>query len=238
MFIALVGFGIGGATGGGGIFDALGIGGSNTSSDPQYDQQIDNAQTGAAGGSQGREGAAQARPLQLPRRAGGAGPTTGPDHLERRDADQLPGRDRRLGALPGDEAEEARRRRRRADAQGLHGASPAPIPRRIQQDVIRRSRRRRSSPTRARASAPTSQLATYAYLRRRRRRPVRRRSRRRSRRRPIRPPRNQVKAQVKQARRRARRSRRRSSRALPTRANSRIRSAASAAPSAPASGGG
>jgi tetratricopeptide (TPR) repeat protein len=44
MFIALVGFGIGGATGGGGIFDALGIGGSNTSSDPQYDQQIDNAQ--------------------------------------------------------------------------------------------------------------------------------------------------------------------------------------------------
>ena len=31
-------------TGGGGIFDALGIGGSSTSSDPQYDQQIDNAQ--------------------------------------------------------------------------------------------------------------------------------------------------------------------------------------------------
>jgi tetratricopeptide (TPR) repeat protein len=42
MFIALVGFGIGGATSGG-IFDALGIGGSSTSSDPQYSQQIDNA---------------------------------------------------------------------------------------------------------------------------------------------------------------------------------------------------
>src|SRR5215210_1321356 len=42
MFIALVGFGIGGATSGG-IFDALGIGGSSTSSDPQYGQQIDNA---------------------------------------------------------------------------------------------------------------------------------------------------------------------------------------------------
>ncbi len=43
MFIALVGFGIGGATSGG-IFDALGIGGGSGSSDPQYSQQIDNAQ--------------------------------------------------------------------------------------------------------------------------------------------------------------------------------------------------
>jgi len=42
MFIALVGFGIGGATSGG-IFDALGIGGNSSSSDPQYSQQIDNA---------------------------------------------------------------------------------------------------------------------------------------------------------------------------------------------------
>jgi tetratricopeptide (TPR) repeat protein len=41
MFIALVGFGIGGATSGG-IFDALGIGGGSNS-DPQYSQQIDNA---------------------------------------------------------------------------------------------------------------------------------------------------------------------------------------------------
>jgi tetratricopeptide (TPR) repeat protein len=43
MFIALVGFGIGGATSGG-IFDALGIGGSGTPSNPQYDQQIERAQ--------------------------------------------------------------------------------------------------------------------------------------------------------------------------------------------------
>ncbi len=42
MFIALVGFGIGGATSGG-IFDALGIGGGSSGSDPQYSQQIDNA---------------------------------------------------------------------------------------------------------------------------------------------------------------------------------------------------
>ena len=42
MFIALVGFGIGGATSGG-IFDALGIGGGSSGSDPQYSQQIDSA---------------------------------------------------------------------------------------------------------------------------------------------------------------------------------------------------
>lgn len=43
MFIALVGFGIGGATGGG-IFDALGIGGGSSNSDPRYDQQIQRAE--------------------------------------------------------------------------------------------------------------------------------------------------------------------------------------------------
>jgi tetratricopeptide (TPR) repeat protein len=43
MFVALVGFGIGGATSGG-IFDALGIGGGSSSSDPQYSQQIDSAE--------------------------------------------------------------------------------------------------------------------------------------------------------------------------------------------------
>ncbi len=43
MFIALVGFGIGGATSGG-IFDAFGIGGSDTVSNPQYDQQIERAE--------------------------------------------------------------------------------------------------------------------------------------------------------------------------------------------------
>jgi tetratricopeptide (TPR) repeat protein len=43
MFVALVGFGIGGATSGG-IFDALGIGGGSSSSSPQYSQQIDSAQ--------------------------------------------------------------------------------------------------------------------------------------------------------------------------------------------------
>lgn len=44
MFIALVGFGIGGAVGGGGIFDAIGIGGNDTASNPQYDQQIERAE--------------------------------------------------------------------------------------------------------------------------------------------------------------------------------------------------
>jgi len=41
MAVALVGFGIGGATSGG-IFDAIGLGGDGSSS-PQYDQQIDSA---------------------------------------------------------------------------------------------------------------------------------------------------------------------------------------------------
>ena len=43
MAIALVGFGIGGATQGG-IFDALGIGGDGGSSSPQYDAQIERAE--------------------------------------------------------------------------------------------------------------------------------------------------------------------------------------------------
>lgn len=42
MGIGLVGLGIGGSANGG-IFDALGIGGGNGSSDPQYDEQIDKA---------------------------------------------------------------------------------------------------------------------------------------------------------------------------------------------------
>jgi tetratricopeptide (TPR) repeat protein len=43
MAIALVGFGIGGATSGG-IFDALGIGGGSGTSSPQYDAQIQRAE--------------------------------------------------------------------------------------------------------------------------------------------------------------------------------------------------
>jgi tetratricopeptide (TPR) repeat protein len=43
MAVALVGFGIGGATSGG-IFDALGIGGDGGSSSPQYDAQIQRAE--------------------------------------------------------------------------------------------------------------------------------------------------------------------------------------------------
>ena len=43
MFVALVGFGIGGGTSGG-IFDALGIGGGSGSSSPQYDAQIQRAE--------------------------------------------------------------------------------------------------------------------------------------------------------------------------------------------------
>lgn len=43
MFVALVGFGIGGGTSGG-IFDALGIGGGSSSSSPQYDAQIQRAE--------------------------------------------------------------------------------------------------------------------------------------------------------------------------------------------------
>jgi hypothetical protein len=43
FFISFVGFGIGSGNAGG-IFDALGIGGSSNSSDPQYDQQISDAQ--------------------------------------------------------------------------------------------------------------------------------------------------------------------------------------------------
>jgi tetratricopeptide (TPR) repeat protein len=43
MFVALVGFGIGGGTSGG-IFDALGIGGGSNPSSPQYDAQIQRAE--------------------------------------------------------------------------------------------------------------------------------------------------------------------------------------------------
>ena len=44
MFVGLVGLGIGSNVSGG-IFDALGIGGSNTSSSPQYDAQIERAES-------------------------------------------------------------------------------------------------------------------------------------------------------------------------------------------------
>jgi hypothetical protein len=44
FFVSFVGFGVGSGNGAGGIFDALGIGGSSNSSDPQYDQQISDAQ--------------------------------------------------------------------------------------------------------------------------------------------------------------------------------------------------
>jgi hypothetical protein len=43
FFISFVGFGIGSDVTGG-IFDALGVGGSNSSGDPQYEQQIEDAQ--------------------------------------------------------------------------------------------------------------------------------------------------------------------------------------------------
>ena len=43
MFVGLVGLGIGSNVSGG-IFDALGIGGGNTSSSPQYDAQIERAE--------------------------------------------------------------------------------------------------------------------------------------------------------------------------------------------------
>jgi tetratricopeptide (TPR) repeat protein len=43
FFISFVGFGIGSGSGGG-LFDALGIGGGSSSSDPQFDQQISDAQ--------------------------------------------------------------------------------------------------------------------------------------------------------------------------------------------------
>ena len=44
FFVSFVGFGVGSGNGAGGIFDALGLGGSSNSSDPQYDQQIEDAQ--------------------------------------------------------------------------------------------------------------------------------------------------------------------------------------------------
>ena len=44
FFISFVGFGVGSDVTGG-IFDALGIGGGSSSSDPQYEQQIEDAQS-------------------------------------------------------------------------------------------------------------------------------------------------------------------------------------------------
>jgi tetratricopeptide (TPR) repeat protein len=43
FFISFVGFGIGSGSGGG-LFDAIGLGGGSNSSDPQFDQQISDAQ--------------------------------------------------------------------------------------------------------------------------------------------------------------------------------------------------
>ena len=49
FFISFVGFGVGSGGGIGGIFDAIGLGGgSSSSSDPQFDQQISDAQDAIA----------------------------------------------------------------------------------------------------------------------------------------------------------------------------------------------
>ncbi len=44
FFISFVGFGVGTGNGAGGLFDALGLGGDSNSSNPQFDQQISDAQ--------------------------------------------------------------------------------------------------------------------------------------------------------------------------------------------------
>ena len=46
--VGFLGFGIGGETGGGGILDAIGIGGGDTSGNPQFDEDIENAEEAVA----------------------------------------------------------------------------------------------------------------------------------------------------------------------------------------------
>ena len=157
---------------------------------PQYDQQIDNAQQALQADPKDEKALLKlARYNFLEGQTSAGSRRTGPDHVERRDPDQLPGRDRRLGALPGDAPEEARRQRRRADAQGLLGLGGYRSRDASSATSTRRSRRRRSSPTPAPASAPTSSSPpgpTWPETTR----PAPRRSRRRSRRLPIQPPRS------------------------------------------------
>ena len=181
MFIALVGFGIGGGAIGG-IFDALGIGGGNTLLvDPQYDAADPTRRGHPADRSEEREGPGQRSPAPTssPARRRPEPTHQGQDHLHRRDADRLPGRHLRLGALPGDEPEAARRRRRVADAPGLlgarrhrSGADPAGRRSGVQGGADRRRRARRASaPTSSSPPTPTTPAT---------RRPAPRRSRRRS----------------------------------------------------------
>jgi hypothetical protein len=46
--VGFLGFGIGGETGGGGILDAIGVGGSDGSGNPQFDEQIEDAEDAVA----------------------------------------------------------------------------------------------------------------------------------------------------------------------------------------------
>ena len=90
MFVGLVGLGIGSSVSGG-IFDALGIGGGNTSSSPQYDAQIERAEKTLQTDPKDEKALLSARPHPLPRRPGGdRDRRSGPDHLHRGDADRLP----------------------------------------------------------------------------------------------------------------------------------------------------
>ena len=229
MAVALVGFGIGGATSGG-IFDAVGIGGGSSSRPPAV-RRADPARRGhAADRSEGREGAADRSPA----------PTTSPDRPRPRPTTRggspSPTRRsrsiatrRRVGAVPGDEAEEAERRRRLADAAALRDA-----------------RRHRSGPDRGRhrpglqggadrrrGATELRHLPAARHLRYPRRRGQGRQGGRAeapSRRRPTRPRRVRSRPRSPRPSSSARRSRRRSSRPRPTRASCRTRSAGSAAP--------
>ena len=189
MFIALVGFGIGGATSGG-IFDALGIGGGSSSSDPQYSQQIDNANEALQQDPKDEKAL-----LKLARYNFLEGQTSletddqGRVTLSQDSLDSYRAADRRLGAVPEDRSQAARRQRRRADAEGLldlggHGPGEPRVRRRRRLRVGEDRRRRPPEPRRLHRprdlGLPLRQHEGRAT----------RRSRRRSRRRPTRRPRS------------------------------------------------
>ena len=113
FLISFVGFGIG-SPGTGGIFDAIGLGGDSASTgNPQFDQQIDDAEARVADEPQGREGARQPGRDPLPGRAGSAraGPRHRPAGRDRGRSQQLRGGARRLGGLPQARPQAARPRR-------------------------------------------------------------------------------------------------------------------------------
>ena len=154
FFISFVGFGIGSDVTGG-IFDAIGLGGGNSSGDPQYEEQIEDAEAAIAANPDDADAYADLIAAYFGSAQSGitVDETTGQQIDQLRGPLRPPAGGRRVGPLPRDQAEGDRRHHRRQRRAGVRVAQ-------------RRRGRRRGAGHRGRRPANLGclrQLALYLY---------------------------------------------------------------------------